>query len=283
MPNLPNEEPKHYPKKAPGSVLVVSKLMHRDVTSADAAARIFKMQGNAVIEIYPPDPYSSDLYRFRLADALSNTWYEGEDLAPLSRSILGLHKWTNDSIRVPTVSLQSSNPALNQLMDIVHQVADKVEAKVGERYFGNVSTRCMATFPSMRLSNGLDILVSPRNIDKTRLTAEDMILVTASTRGEVQYLGSRKPSVDTPVHLNLYQNHPKINYMIHGHAYIEGYPYTEEYFPCGDLREVPGISKIIGETATAVINLKNHGFLIASADLSTLRNLVVNAQFINRL
>ncbi len=52
MPNISNEEPKDYPKKDKGSVLICSKVMRNGYTHIDSVSRIFKMHGHAVIEIY---------------------------------------------------------------------------------------------------------------------------------------------------------------------------------------------------------------------------------------
>jgi hypothetical protein len=46
-----------------------------------------------------------------------------------------------------------------------------------------------------------------------------------------KYYGNKKPSVDTPVQLMIYQNAPAINYMIHGHYYVYGAPFTKSFYP----------------------------------------------------
>jgi len=117
------------------------------------------------------------------------------------------------------------------------------------------------SFPSVR--NGSGAFVSPRNIDKARIEAEDFIFVTQQENGAVGYHGKRKPSVDSAVQLKLYENLPAINFMIHGHAHVRGAEYTKDYFPCGDLREVEEILHIVSnKTLHTAVNLKNHGFLI---------------------
>ena len=93
------------------------------------------------------------------------------------------------------------------------------------------------------------------------------------------YYGSNKPSVDTPVQLELYKQCPQINYFIHGHSYIPGWPETEIYYPCGDLREVNGIVRLIKDRTSGIINLKDHGFLIYASDFAELWNLVEIIKF----
>lgn len=289
MPNVPNEESKHYPRKARGAVLVVSKVMRPGITSADAAARIFKMRANAVIEISS----MSGTLQFRLADALSNTWADSSEIEVMGDALFELNAWTRESVRVRSVHVTnattSDTPAdLVVLLELVRSVAARVENEVGGRYFGNVSTRCMKQFPSLLISSSQESVwawVSPRNTDKQRLTPDDMVLVYQSKPGvNVGYFGKQKPSVDTAVQMELYRQLAPLQYMIHGHAYIEGAPTTAEYFPCGDLREVGGVAECVrpGET-TVALNLKNHGFLLAAATLEGMKELVKTSVFVNRL
>ena len=63
--------------------------------------------------------------------------------------------------------------------------------------------------------------------------------------------------------------------MIHGHMFIKGVPTTKNYFPCGDLREVFEIESLFKQGHTT-INLKNHGFLIASNNLHEM-DMIVNS------
>lgn len=60
----------------------------------------------------------------------------------------------------------------------------------GGRYFGNCSTRCEKMFPSDR--HGKKYLVSKRNVDKSRITIDDLVLVNLN--GDiVEYNGVNKP------------------------------------------------------------------------------------------
>ena len=95
-----------------------------------------------------------------------------------------------------------------------------------------------------------------------------MVCVTS----DLQYHGDKKPSVDTPVQIELYKHFPNINYMIHGHAFFKNAPTTEDYYPCGDLREVASIKELIPDSTSDffAINLMNHGFLIAASSIQQL-------------
>jgi hypothetical protein len=285
MPNISNEEEKHYPKKDVGAVLIVSKVLHKGVTETDAISRIFKMGANAVITI----DKSEKPYRFKVIDALGNFWGSTTDPIQLLYITMGVSRCYGSTVRVRCEEFLG-NPIipdsedLYTFMAINHRIADKAES-MGGRYFGNCSTRCDKLFPSTRMENGL-ILVSPRNIDKAAITASDMVFVESEMSGLVRYFGKRKPSVDTPVQLDLYSEFPKIKYMIHGHYYVYGAPFTETFYPCGDRREYAEIDEIISKTynkyAMGAINLVNHGFLLYSSSIDEMRALAESSLFVKR-
>ena len=277
LPNIPNEEPKTYPRKTRGTVMVVSKVMHEGVTAVDAAKRIFAMHGNAVLEISTDTPRS-----FRLADALNVEWAHTPDLLALANGLDRFFMWSKGTERVSSQCVGPTDQRFEDtaLLEIVHRVADEVENQVGQRYFGNVSTRCTKTFPSCRAVGG--VWVSARNVDKQRIEADDMVLVYQNGDGSLAYFGDRKPSVDAPIQLCLYQRFPFIGCMLHGHAYVSGAPMTEEYFACGDLREFTEIMPLL-EVGHRAINLRNHGFLLVGSSAADLAALWLVSNFENRL
>lgn len=263
FPDVDNTILKFYPLKDQGAVLICSKVLrgtNQDFNRTQAVTRIFKMHGNAVVLISKKE----NQFKFELIDALNNTWDKPTtDIKKLCGTILNLAYWTFASKRHSLRKDQS----LQQLVNLNRQVADRFQADMG-RYFGNCSTRCMSMFPSTRY------YFSRRNIDKNRLTVEDMVMVT-----DCSYYGKNKPSVDTPVQMQLYRECSKINFFIHGHAHIPDQPTTFEYFPCGDLREVQGIVKLIENNKYGIINLKNHGFLIYAETIEQLKAMVTLIKF----
>jgi len=285
MPNIANEWDAYYPTKNRGAVLVCSKVMREGYTRADSVSRIFTMHANAVIEVRPRE---DGKFAFGLRDAMANWWAEpGIDLASLVSSIMELYWWTKGSIRTGSSRIDERGEDLQKLMELTHEVADTVENSIGERYFGNVSTRCQGMFPGVRHSED-QVLISPRNTDKKRLSADDMVLVDIASSGGVRYYGPRKPSVDTPVQLWLFETFPEINYFIHGHARVKDAPTTKKYFPCGDMREAFEIQNMIamqleraggGRIMADVINLRNHGFLLYARTLQALSQLVAGLEF----
>lgn len=257
--------------KKTGAVLIVSKVLRENRTRIDAVTRIFKFGGNAVIAISK----EQSLFNFELVDALGNTWFKGEDIQSLSKSIKELNEWTKESIRKPSVKIESP---LDRLIEI-NKIVQVQSAAQNIRYFGNLSTRCTKMFPSSRIDE-THMYVSARNTDKSSLTKEDMVYATLY-EDKLEYSGDRKPSVDSPVQLELYRMFPCINYMIHGHAFVKDAPVTEHYYPCGDMREVPEISKLITKP-NGIINLKNHGFLIYSDTLDSLEELAKSLIFMEK-
>lgn len=276
-PDISNEHPKIYPRKDRGAVLICSKVMRRNLTEVDAVTRIFAMHANAVICIYKADPKR---FRFKLIDALGNTWSDSHNVEILAADIVSFYQWSKGQVRVSFVSRYHLPEGIQLSTDLIHLntlLADKVEAGIGSRYFGNFSTRCMKLFPSARVKDGY--LFSPRNIDKQRLTKNDFVLVAPP-----YYYGDRKYSVDSPCQVQLYQQFDNINFMIHGHALIKNLGImavakTENYYPCGDLREVEEIARVF-RVGARVVNLRNHGFLLATNDLVAMDKLVKALTFV---
>ena len=315
FPDIDNKEQKNYPVKDKGTVLICSKVMREDTTRIDAVSRIFNMHGNAVVAIslqqwkrsctYCKKQYNCNDkecskytgwhafllkhdFEFELIDALNNTWCKTTNIAELVDKINALYKWTKESKRRSLkqyelkVNLGVPSRDLEKFININRKLALKVAEGCGNRFFGNYSTRCTKLFPSIRdkkVSIARDMFFfSPRNTDKRFVEVNDLVLVDHE-----YYYNSRKPSVDTPVQLELYKHFPNINYMIHGHAYIKEAPTTDHYYPCGDLRETKEIIRLINRSKHSSrytkINLKNHGFLITACNLKHMQEQIDKCVF----
>lgn len=170
-----------------------------------------------------------------------------------------------------------------------NSLADFIQTSCGDRFFGNLSTRCQKLFPSER--DGKFIYVSPRNVDKNRLTPSDFVLFNTDDYTYYSVDEKIKPSVDSPVQSEIYKEFPSINYMIHGHAFISimkeldenNIPCTstENYFPCGDLRELVEVKKLMKfiiydecHKDYGIINLKGHGFLMFSQTFEQMKYMI---------
>jgi len=286
-----------YPTKDKGSVLIY--VGNNDV--GDSLTKVFSIKANATILVKDDNKYD-------LVDALGNLWCRTSDPVELLNHIFKLYSWTKGSIRKESLQSDSYIPFdvtnmsdMYEFCDIIKNVSNLVENKRGNRYFGNASTRCSKMFPSVirrssndksKLSGLFDyILVSKRNISKEKIQPDDFVITKFGSSSEncskVLYFGNDKPSVDTPSQLWLYTEYPNINYMIHGHAYISGSSeiiYTDKYCSCGDLREVSQVKNHIQKEDCNffIINLINHGFIIASDTLDRMRNIVNGVNFVYR-
>lgn len=294
MPNISNEVEKHYPLKYKGSVLICSKVMRPGYKMADAVSRIFKMQGNAVIAL-AKDEVSGN-FIMKLIDALGNVWYNGSNIYQLATAIMSLATFTKAAKRIPTTGIangevkdlynstlsnQDFKLALNEFIELNKTLQDCLHEKCGERFFGNLSTRCQKLFPTIRVENNDYMFVSPRNSNKSSITPEDMVMYfmndnTFYMREYPEY--KAKPSVDSPIQAKLYKLFSNINYMIHGHAFILGddIPMTKKYCLCGDMNEVDEISDVLEDPGIThfIVNLRNHGFLLGASTLDEMKDMI---------
>lgn len=267
--NVDNSEEKFIPTKPTGSAMIVTKNLYSNASRSrsDAVSRIFTYHANAVIAITK----QNELYSFEVIDALNNTWVNTIDINNLATTLTELTAWTTSSIRKPTIRTTDN---LDALIKATTKLA-KETVKIQTRFFGNVSTRCSKLFPTLKF-NDSTFLVSKRNCNKELLKRSDMVEVgiyTTPKGPQLKYKGEEKPSVDTPIQVCVYKAYPSINYMIHGHNFVKDVPYTNSYYPCGDLREVEPICDLLDkrEQDFGVINLLNHGFLIFA---DTVENLI---------
>lgn len=245
-------------------IRVVSKVIGvNDRTRLDAVSRIFKFGANAVIAIDKSEP----IMKFMLIDALNNVWCESTKIEEIINSIYDLYEWTRGSIRVAS----KSNTDIDEFLELNKEISSYVVESFGERYFGNLSTRCMKMFPSARTND--TILVSPRNIRKESITPSDMVMASLNDDGSVTYSGNVKPSVDTPIQLQVYKKYAHVNFIIHGHAILGGGFTTENYYPCGDLREFEEIDKMLSN-GFMFFNLKKHGFMLCCESIHDVKYFI---------
>lgn len=284
MPNIINEE-EYYPTKNIGCVLIVSKVMNENSTDLDAVNRILEMSGNAVIAIYN----ESNNVRFRLLDSLGNEWYNGIDIPNLCDKIYTFYDFIKNAIRCKSTQIQverpTPNPDIIEFIDINKQLSEFIQTSCGEYFFGNISIRYTKSFSTLNVS----MFSSPRNIDKNHINIDDMVYCE-NNEIDVSYIGDKKPSIESPIQLNIYKKCKNVNYMIHGHAFIEDddkATETKQNFLCGDLREAGDIIKIIetrknfADLNYGAINLKKHGFLLYADNLNNLQNLILDLTFTN--
>ena len=230
--------------------------------------RSLGMKANLTVEFSKTDGN----FKMRVFDPLGNIWYEGYDIKKCALNIFNrlesLVKYTRKS------TIRSNDVDNEEFLRIVRDYATKFAVTIFpddvKRFLGNASFRCLKGFPSYRGNNC--VYVSKRNVNKKYIDGNDFVM-TYEDRGNIYYYGDNKPSVDTPVQVELYSKLPNINYMIHSHCYIKDAPYTENKVPCGALEEVEEIDELISKYYDGdynrkfyVFNLLGHGSIMMSSN-----------------
>lgn len=296
MPLMPNEIEKtlsDIKKYNKGCLLVSSKVNNGRYKHEDLIMRMLNSKSNLMIEINSEE----GTVAMRVLDPLGNifgsaTYTSNINLVAefLGHRIDQLMSFTRlESVRHGDMSLPLE--PVPGYLDLVHAVARQFSQLIprapeaGDRMLGNTSFRCTKGFPSYRDSGGR-VYVSRRNVNKEQISMEDFVMADMSHA--IKYWGHHKPSVDTPIQLRLYKVYPKINFMLHGHVYVVGAPFTLTPIPCGSYEESLEIAKVIDasdsrpndEVTAAVVNLIGHGFIAMGATLDDLKNLEFRARML---
>jgi L-ribulose-5-phosphate 4-epimerase len=142
--------------------------------------------------------------------------------------------------------------------------------------WGNVSMRC----PEPEL-----MLITPSGVDYQLMSMEDMVLLDSSYRIRE---GSYKPSIETPLHMEIYRNREGVKAIVHVHsiyassfavarksipvileetAQVVGHELpVAEYALCGTQALATAVLDSLGEDRRAVL-LANHGLLAAGVSM----------------
>jgi Class II Aldolase and Adducin N-terminal domain len=279
--NVPdNNQPKKVldiKKIHPRCLLVTSKRnIDGKYTLQQVIAHALQRKSNLVIEIDKPK-----LYKGRLLDPLGNCFFPwNSSFSSLGFAVaLRLQQLTSFTRMGSRMSGQYSHDPAGidkYFFDLIQSHADTFHDLIPEiqttRFLGNASFRCRHGFPSFRDDNR--IFVSPRNVDKRGIKREDFVLAKYGSGG-VEYIGDRKPSVDTPIQLALYHYYYQVNYMLHGHVYADDCSMTENVISCGALEEIVEILKVENNPMAYnfTINLRGHGFIALAREMEYLEDL----------
>ena len=285
--NVPNDKPKLRDVKAvnPKTILVTSKRNDGGKYSfQELINRSLAIKANLTIEFSKSE---EGKFKMMLFDPLGNCWHEGFDIEQCANAMLARIKYLLTIRRKPCTRVEAAtgtvvpdNPEFFELIkeyaEVLHELIMPAEGVT--RFLGNTSFRCMRGFPSFR-ANNTAIYVSRRNVDK-RYIDKDAFVLTKLVAGNVYYYGENKPSVDTPIQLNLYTLLPNINFMFHSHVYIEDAPFTNTMVPCGGMQEVAEILDVIHyhydgdhNGTFYAINLIGHGSIVMCNDVEQLKNI----------
>ncbi len=279
FPNVSNEKPKVRNIKGiyPNKIVVTSKRnADQRYGFASLINRILMLKSNLLLEFTE----SNGVYQGRVFDPLGTVWCDYcSDFKVVAGRLVSRAIQLSDFSRCPThqVGPKIEAPNMEEFFSIVKGYAETFHRLIHPeegvtRFLGNASFRCERGFPSFR--DGDLIFVSRRNVDKRYIGRESF--VAARLNGDrVEYYGDDKPSVDTPVQLNLYDYYRNVNFMVHSHTYIEGAPFTEHPIPCGALEEIDEIVEAVrqGSRFNFSVNLIGHGSLALSRDVDYLAKI----------
>jgi hypothetical protein len=282
FPNVPNEEEKIVNKikeKNPTCILVTSK-NNRDnkYNCMDIISRALQTKSNLIIEFWQS---TTNMINVTILDPLGNCFIINE--VNIEKVVYSLFNRIVELLsfhRIPSIKVGDSfkipSPENAKFIEIINEYANEFHELIHglntSRFLGNASYRCERGFPSMKVKD--KVFVSKRNIDKRDLSTKGFIACNLNS-AIVEYYGEHKPSVDSPIQLSLYNFYKNINYMIHSHVYIKNAPFTHSKIPCGALEEATEIINMFPyENIYGFhINLKGHGSLIASSDLSQFNDI----------
>lgn len=274
MPNIDNREEKLLPdikKLHPKLFLIQSKrVVERNYDDFEIIKRLLNSHANLAIKIT-----KTQNYEFSLLDPLGNSWLKKGSISSLAKVLKGrlaqiqpLSRRNSQQIG-PARRFEIEPDFLEVVRDLGQTFGTLVRAVNPNRFLGNASTRCMHGFPSQR--SGDSFFVSKRNVDKTIISSEQFVEVKLGEA--VEFFGDNKPSVDTPIQLQLYQHYRNINYIVHGHVYVKDAPFTTSVIPCGYLEEAEDIKRVITEQEASkfAVNMLGHGCVIAGSHISDLK------------
>jgi hypothetical protein len=259
-------------------VFVSSKrnLEHR-LTTFDIVHEALKIKSNLILEFGKQE----GRYSARVLDPLGNVFLDysgnmelvGKVLGKRAKELLGYTRMKSESIGdkitfpVPDEFLRVIKYHANSFSDFIYKNPEAVN-----RYMGNASFRCANGFPSFRKENL--IFVSRRNVDKRGINSDSFVAVESGGEN-VRYFGVKKPSVDTPIQLKLYQNYRNVNFMLHSHNYVKDAVFTKKIIPCGALEEVEEITSLFPDKnlENFSVNLRGHGSIVGSKNLAQIWNI----------
>jgi len=278
--DVPNDKPKlikDIKKRNKKCVLVTSKRNTEGKYSLDDLVyHALNNKSNLFVEISKSK--NNNRYQGRIVDPLGNIFLDSNDNFTLIGKVLGkrakeLSKYTRIGSKRVEVKEENKKvviPNEKEFFEIVKNYGERfhelihVHPNAVNRFLGNASYK----------KEGL-IYVSRRNVDKRFIDPESFVLVNHHTKCPVEYFGDKKPSVDTPIQLKLYQFYENVNYMLHGHVYVKDAPMTNNVVPCGAIEEADEvIAKQMDPAAyNFAINLRGHGSILFAKDLDFLKNV----------
>lgn len=211
--------------------------------------------------------FNENKYNARIIDPLGNVYANttdmqiiGKVLKTRSDELLKYHRI--NSSRVGDKIIPQAN---QEFLDIIRKYGEIFHNIIygtvkNERFMGNASFRCKYGFPSFR--NKELIFVSERNIDKRGINNDSFVALNPKL--PIEYYGIKKPSVDSPIQIRLYDYYKNVSFIMHSHTYLSNFPFTRNLVPCGALEEFDEIKELFNDEKSVNfgVNLKGHGSLV---------------------
>jgi hypothetical protein len=212
-------------------------------------------------------------------DPLGNEFVSSDNIDDVRHALLKRVEQLLTYTRVSSVSIGTELEVLDEesFFAVARRIAEKLFVSEKEinntRFLGNLSFRCLNGFNSYKKDSL--IYVSRRNIDKKNIDKNGFVPVQKDSLNVVQYYGFKKPSVDTPIQLRLFDYYKNIKYIIHTHSYVKDVPFTKEIIPCGSIEEFDEIKSMFPnkESCNFSVNLKGHGSIMFSDNVDYFETL----------
>lgn len=284
-PNISNDEAKIIPDikaRNPKLLLISSKrVVEKHYTESDIIGRLLKTKSNLGVMITKDE----GIYRFQLLDPLGNCYVSTTKVEELAGAmmdrVLFIRSMTRNASR--KVGDRRGFEVDTNFIDFIKHSATEFTKHVNainpNRLLGNASTRCMFGFPAERSDGRL--FVTQRNIDKELIETDGFVEVNPAEETVVEYYGDKKPSVDTAIQIVLFNYYPHINYIVHGHVYIDGAKTTKSKVPCGYLEEFDEVVALHPDRNSRdfSVNLRGHGCLLLAEKVEDLWEM---GQYVSR-
>lgn len=136
-------------------------------------------------------------------------------------------------------------------------------------------TNAAAGFLAMRLNNS-KILITRTGALVGNLSKDDLSVITNHSGHVVSWCGKHKPSSETPLALDIFDNFPEANVIIHGHCRDITYSpkmvkyLSDEYLSYGQWGEYIKITSLLREHNFAIMRL--HGEIVIGKDFEEALN-----------
>jgi len=296
MPSVPNDKEKLVEKikvENPKCLLVTSKNNESGKYSTmHLLARALKTKSNLLLEFTKA---ADGKWQVTVLDPLGNSFAEKESCMGMVEYFLGsrivqLYQYTR--VQSKTIGEALPVPDEKEFFDVAKNYAEVFHKLIhanNDRFMGNLSFRCEKGFPSVK-KEGI-IYVSERNVDKRSIGKESFVAMNLKNEEEldgeesVEFYGDKKPSVDSPIQVMLYNFYKNVQYMLHSHTYVAGAPCTDEVIPCGAIEEAEAIMALYPypDKVNFAVNLKGHGSIVFANSVDFLKDIQYVARKIPEL